>query len=109
MTKSEEIGILRNTTAALGTDSYCGPWLAEQIQFIASDIRSDFPPSPTLKAAEVIVEAARASAAEIVADAEREAARKIEAACTQAALIRAEVREEITRAERVLGSIAERM
>lgn len=109
MTKPDEIEILRDAARRLGPDSYCGPWLAEQIQFIEADIRSDFPPSPTLKYAESVVEAARAKCGEAMASAEREAARRVDAACTQAERIRAELRAEVQRAERVLGSIAERM
>lgn len=77
MTKSEEIQILREAAAKLGSQSYCGPWLAEQIQFIESDIRSDCPPSPTLREAEEraagIVALARAREAEILAHARRDA------------------------------------
>ena len=46
MTKSQEIQILRETVERLGPQSYCGPWLAEQIQFIEADIRSDLSPVP---------------------------------------------------------------
>jgi hypothetical protein len=44
MTKSEEIQILTAAADSLGSDSYCGAWLREQIPFIESDIRSDFAP-----------------------------------------------------------------
>jgi hypothetical protein len=44
MTKSDEIQILRETIAKLGRDSYCGPWLADQLPSIESAITSDYPP-----------------------------------------------------------------
>jgi hypothetical protein len=43
-TKSEEIQILTAAADSLGSDSYCGAWLREQIPFIESDIRSDIEP-----------------------------------------------------------------
>lgn len=47
MLKSKEIEILRECVEKLGADSYCGPWLRDQIPFIESDIRSDFLPTPS--------------------------------------------------------------
>jgi hypothetical protein len=44
MTKSDEIQILTQCADSLGSDSYCGAWLREQIPFIESDIRSDIEP-----------------------------------------------------------------
>ena len=44
MNKSEEIQILSAAADSLGSDSYCGAWLREQIPFIESDIRSDIEP-----------------------------------------------------------------
>ena len=46
MTKTDEITILRDTIQRLGPHSYCGPWLAEQLQFIEADMASDFSPIP---------------------------------------------------------------
>ncbi len=46
MLKSKEIEILRECVEKLGADSYCGPWLQDQIPFIESDMRSDFLPTP---------------------------------------------------------------
>ena len=42
--KSEEIQILTAAADSLGSDSYCGAWLREQIPFIESDIQSDIEP-----------------------------------------------------------------
>ena len=44
MNKSQEIQILAAAADSLGSGSYCGAWLREQIPFIESDIRSDFAP-----------------------------------------------------------------
>lgn len=45
MIKSDEIALLVELAERLGPDSYCGPWLKEQIPWIERDIRSDLPPS----------------------------------------------------------------
>ena len=42
--KSEEIQILTAAADSLGSESYCGAWLREQIPFIESDIQSDIEP-----------------------------------------------------------------
>lgn len=47
MTKSDEIAILRDTVQRLGPNSYCGPWLADQLQQIEADMRSDLSPQPS--------------------------------------------------------------
>ena len=44
LSKSEEIQILSDAADKLGSGSYCGDWLREQIPFIECDIRSDFHP-----------------------------------------------------------------
>lgn len=44
LSKSDEIQILREAADKLGSGSYCGDWLREQIPFIECDIRSDFHP-----------------------------------------------------------------
>lgn len=51
-TKEEEIAILRDAANKLGAQSYCGPWLAQQLQNIESEIRSDFMPSADIRAAQ---------------------------------------------------------
>lgn len=45
MTKKFEIEILLDALKELGQDSYCGPWLEQQIPFIERDMRSDMFPS----------------------------------------------------------------
>ncbi len=67
--KSEEIQILTAAADSLGSGSYCGAWLREQIPFIESDIRSDF--APGILASASIQDCAR-RCAEMRADATRE-------------------------------------
>jgi len=69
MTKSEEIRILTAAADSLGSDSYSGAWLREQIPFIESDIRSDF--APGVLASASIQDCAR-RCSEMRADAMRE-------------------------------------
>lgn len=49
MTKNQEIQILRDAVAKLSLDSYCGPWLAQQIEIVESAIKSDFFPTVDLR------------------------------------------------------------
>ena len=44
MNKKSELEILSAAVAALGNNSYCSQWLAEQIPFIKSAIESDMYP-----------------------------------------------------------------
>lgn len=44
MNKSYETQILSDCADKLGSDSYCGSWLRDQIPFIESDLRSDIAP-----------------------------------------------------------------
>ena len=45
MTKQDEIYLLTTCAETLGPDSYCGPWLKDQIPFIEHDIRCDMFPN----------------------------------------------------------------
>lgn len=47
MNKQDEIETLRKTAEKLGANSYCGPWLLDQIPQIEQDIRSDYFPQIT--------------------------------------------------------------
>ena len=47
MTKHDEIQALMELAHKLGSDSYCGPWLNDQIPFVERDIRSDIMPTPS--------------------------------------------------------------
>jgi hypothetical protein len=44
LSKAEEIETLRQTAINLGPCSYCGPWLLDQLESIAADLRSDLTP-----------------------------------------------------------------
>ena len=44
MTKKREIEILQEAAEKLGADSYCGPWLREQIPQVDMEIRDDILP-----------------------------------------------------------------
>jgi hypothetical protein len=103
MTKSEEIQILTAAADSLGSDSYCGAWLREQIPFIESDIRSDF--APGILASTSIQDCARRCAEmradamrerdKIILDARNEAERIMDAALKLADSIRSVVKRDI--------------
>lgn len=107
MNKQTEIQILREAADRLGSDSYCGPWLRQQIAFVESAIRSDFFPDVDLnRSREVCAEEARRCAAECDAlrakakqDAEQIMAKAREDACA----IRGRVLNEIRKCQSVLG------
>ena len=86
-TKSEEIQILTAAAAQLGSDSYCGAWLREQIPFIESDIRSDI--EPGILASASIQDCAR-RCAEMRADSLRERDKILSDARKEADQIRAQ-------------------
>jgi hypothetical protein len=101
--KSEEIRILTAAADSLGSDSYCGAWLREQIPFIESDIRSDF--APGVLASASIQDCARRCAEmradamrerdKIILDARNEAERIMDAALKLADSIRSVVKRDI--------------
>lgn len=76
MTKAEEIAILRKAAEQLGPNSYCGPWLEEEIPLIESDIRGDQSPRASFREArrnaEATIEDAKAYAARLVEDAKKQ-------------------------------------
>ena len=69
MTKSQELEIIRETITKLGQNSYCGPWLADQLPAIDSAIASDYPP----EAYALSIHEARKQADKIIGEARREA------------------------------------
>jgi hypothetical protein len=101
--KSEEIQILTAAADSLGSDSYCGAWLREQIPFIESDIRSDF--APGVLASASIQDCARRCAEmradslrerdKIILDARNESERIMDAALKLADSIRSGLRRDI--------------
>jgi cell division septum initiation protein DivIVA len=86
MTKDQEIQLIREFAAKLGSNSYYGPVLADELLGIERDIRADIPPPPTMAQA-------RAYAAETAARAEDEAARRIASAQAEAERIIARARQ----------------
>ncbi len=103
MNKSEEIQILIAAADSLGSNSYCGAWLHEQIPFIESDIRSDF--APGILASASIQDCARRCAEmradamrerdKIILDARNEAERIMDSALKLADSIRSGLRRDI--------------
>ncbi len=101
--KSEEIQILTAAADSLGSDSYCGAWLREQIPFIESDIQSDI--EPGILASASIQDCARRCAEmrakaieerdKIILDARNEAERIMDAALKLADSIRSGLRRDI--------------
>ena len=77
MTKHDEIETLRTCAHTLGADSYCGPWLLDQIPAIESDIRADLLPMLTYSdsrlAQEQMREQAKADCERMLAQAKKEA------------------------------------
>ena len=87
LSKSQEIQILTQCADSLGSNSYCGPWLREQIPFIESDIRSDI--EPGILASASIQDCTR-RCAEMRADAMRDSDKIISDARKEADQIRAQ-------------------
>lgn len=88
MNKQTEIHLLQTLADTLGEDSYCGPWLRDQIPFIEHDIRCDIFPNSSWsetrrlhdgmldtakQQAEYLLKAATEKADKIVRDAEKQA------------------------------------
>lgn len=116
MTKSEEIQILRECAAKLGRESYSGAWLSEQIEFIESAMRSDIEPgaaglswNATFAECVAMKSEAVAFAKETRDSAEKEAVQRVDRAFRDAERIRAELRAEVQRIERTIGTITERL
>lgn len=53
MTKAQELAILDKAIAALGADTYCGPWLATIRFEVEQSLRCDIFPEFSLRAAQV--------------------------------------------------------
>ena len=106
MTKQNEIETLLACAKTLSGDSYCGPWLLDQIPFIESDIRSDILPTQswteTRRLHDEMLADARRHAAEIVKAAEDKAARIATQAETHAKTVRDNLRRDLQRAADIL-------
>ncbi len=95
MTKKSEIEILSAAVVALGNNSYCSQWLADQIPFIKSAIDSDMQPefrahsfAESQQNARRMREDAQAEAAKIIEDAKLNAERLTNVARLQVADIK---------------------
>ena len=84
MKKSDELQIIREAIFHLGSDSYLGPWLADQMPSIEFAIDSDYPPdsralsfSESRKLAEETIRAAKEQAAAIEKESKEQAERLI--------------------------------
>lgn len=103
MNKSDEIQILADCADKLGSDSYCGSWLRDQIPFIESDLRSDIAPGILASAsisdsvrrcAEMRAEAIR-DRDKMLQDARNEAERIMDSALKLAESIRSGLKRDI--------------
>ena len=95
MTKKSELEILSAAVVALGSNSYCYQWLADQIPFIKSAIESDMYPqfraigfAEMQDRARLMREDALAEAAKIIEDAKLSAERLTRLARAQVADIK---------------------
>jgi hypothetical protein len=102
MTKSEEIQIIREAIEKLGVNSYCGPWLIDQLPLIESAITSDYPPEAyafSIREAsthsEKIIKLATDEAAAIEKRAKSEAEKIRDAACKFSESIRSGLKRDI--------------
>ena len=102
MTKNDEIQILLACAEKLGRDSYCGPWLADQIPFVESDMRSDILPTPTWSESRRMhdntLASAREQAANILKSANEEAEKLRANAIKYADSVRESLRRDLQRA-----------
>lgn len=116
MTKSEEIQTLRECAAKLGSNSYSGAWLSEQIEFIESAMRADIEPGAaglswkaTFAECVAMKSEAVAFAKETRDKAEREAVQRVDRARRDEEKIREDLRAEVHRIDRTIGTILERL
>lgn len=84
MTKAQEIAALNGFIQSLPQDSYLRPWLVSVLPQVESEIRSDFPVSPSIedprRECAAMLAQATARKNELQAIAEREADRMIKEA-----------------------------
>lgn len=102
MTKNDEIETLRKTAEKLGANSYCGPWLLDQLPQIEQDIRSDYFPQITWAESRRIQEQhianAKAQAEFLLKQAKEKADRMIQDAEKHSAQVRASLIRDIEKA-----------
>tara|TARA_R110000868_G_scaffold391821_1_gene662110 strand:+ start:379 stop:708 length:330 start_codon:yes stop_codon:yes gene_type:complete len=100
MRKAQEIEILRNAVAQLGANSYCGPWLADQLPSIEDAITSDFPPenyAMSIREARIhcdkLLSAAKHECAKMERDSAAQAKARFEAGTKELARLKESTRE----------------
>jgi F0F1-type ATP synthase membrane subunit b/b' len=71
LSKAAEVLILRQLSAAIGPQSYIGPWLADVANDVEADIANDLSPSPTPAQAREMQHEARQTLAAAHTQAER--------------------------------------
>jgi cell division septum initiation protein DivIVA len=102
MTKNDEIQALMELAHKLGSHSYCGPWLNDQIPFIEHDIRCDLMPTPTWaetrKMHDETCANALSKALGVIDDAKKEAKRIVEHAQKYAEMTRQALARDLQRA-----------
>jgi len=102
MNKQDELETLRKTAEKLGANSYCGPWLLDQLPQIEQDIRSDFFPQITWAESRRIQEQhianAKTQAEFMLKQAKEKAERMIQDAEIRAAQIRASLIRDLEKA-----------
>ena len=88
MTKSDELQVIREAISRLGSDSYLGPWLADQMPSIESALASDYPPEAYALSihearihCEKLVNKAKEESEAILARAKAEAEKERQKAC----------------------------
>lgn len=106
MNKQDELETLRKTAEKLGANSYCGPWLLDQIPQIEQDIRSDFFPQITWAESRRIQDQhlanAKTQAEFLLKQAKEKAERMVQDAEKHSMQIRALLRRDI---EKVIASL----
>ena len=102
MTKSQEIQIIREAIEKLGSGSYCGPWLVDQLPSIESAITSDYPPETyafSLREAHIhsekLIAMAKDKSAAIEKLAKIDADRIRESACKFSESVRSDLKQSI--------------
>lgn len=106
MNKQDEIETLRKTAEKLGSNSYCGPWLLDQLPQIEQDLRSDFFPQITWSESRRIQDQhlanAKTQAEFMLKQAKEKADRMIQDAEKHSMQIRALLRRDI---EKIIASL----
>jgi hypothetical protein len=102
MTKNDEIQLLLEASIKLGSNSYCGDWLKEQIPFIEHDIRCDIIPNSswgdTRRLHDGMVETAKQQSEYLIKDAKEKADKIMRDAEKQAENIRKSLATNIQKA-----------